>query len=92
MKTLLRTIFLPILNVFESGTGTYKYEKSHRTALVIIGGIFLALSFVSAFFAISAAQIGGLLPFIVFFLLGLTCEIIGLLGNDRAVAKIWGSK
>jgi hypothetical protein len=25
-------------------------------------------------------------------LVGLVCEIVGFLGSDRAVAKIWGSK
>ena len=35
---------------------------------------------------------GYLLPVLVFGLVGLLSLLIGLLGNDRAVARIWGSQ
>ena len=35
---------------------------------------------------------GYLLPVVIFGGVGLLCLIIGLLGNDQAVAKIWGSR
>lgn len=92
MKKLLRKLFLPILRIFESGEGEYVYKDSHRKILLVVGGLFLILSAVSAVSAISSSQLGGLIPFLVFFLIGLVCEIIGFLGSDRAVAKIWGSK
>ena len=88
----MRKLFLPILSIFESGEGEYSYKKSHRKILLVVGALFLILSVVSAISAISASQMGGLIPFLVFFSVGLVCEVVGLLGNDRAIAKIWGSK
>ena len=81
-----------MLSIFESGDGEYSYRESHRKILLVVGVLFLILSAISAVSAISSSQMGGLIPFLVFFLVGLVCEVIGLLGSDRAVAKIWGSK
>ncbi len=92
MKTILRKTFQPILHIFESGEGEYRYEKSHRKILLTVGVLFLLLSIVSAVLTIISSNIGGLIPFLIFFLVGLVCEVVGLLGNNRAVAKIWGSK
>lgn len=92
MKNSLRKLFLPILRNFESGEGAYSYKDSHRKILIIVGALFLILSVISAISAINSSQMGGLIPLLVFFLVGLLCEIIGLLGSDRAVAKIWGNK
>ncbi|MCW8931712.1 MAG: hypothetical protein OQL19_15950 [Gammaproteobacteria bacterium] len=92
MKKLLRKIFLPILRTFESGEEEYTYKESHRKILLVVGALFLILSIASAAIAISASQMGGLIPFLVFFLVGLVCVIVGSLGSNRAVAKIWGSK
>jgi len=92
MKILLRKILQPILHFFESGKEEYSYKKSHRKILLIVGVLFFILSAVSAVSAISSSQMGGLIPFLVFFLIGFICEVVGLLGSNRAVAKIWGSK
>jgi hypothetical protein len=82
----------PILRIFESGEGEYRYEKSHRKILLAVGVLFLGLSIASAVLAINSSQLGGLIPFLIFFLIGFVCEVVGLLGSERAVAKIWGSK
>ena len=92
MKKTLRTLFQPILTIFESGTEEYKVDKTHRKILLAVGALFLILSIISGVLSINAAQLGGLIPFIAFFLLGFVCEVVGFLGDDRAVAKIWGSK
>lgn len=92
MKTILKKIFAPVLRVFESGDEAFAYKSSHKKILLVVGGLFLFLSAVSAVAAIWAGQAGGFVPFTFFFLVGLVCEMVGLLGNDRAVAKIWGSK
>ncbi|PHS72026.1 MAG: hypothetical protein COB22_06325 [Cycloclasticus sp.] len=92
MKTLLRKICRLILRIFELGDEEYAYKSSHRKILVVVGGLFLFLSVVSAVAAVYASQPGAFIPFTVFFLVGFVCEVVGLLGNDRAVAKIWGSK
>ena len=90
MKASLRKACLPILRVFESGEEAYAYQSSHRKILLVVGGLFLPI--ISAVAAVYASRPGAFIPFTVFFLVGLVCEIVGLLGNDRAVAKIWGGE
>lgn len=92
MKTALRKLFSPILKYFESGDGDYIYKPSHRKILVFMGGLSFFLSIISLIAAVTASQLGGVLPILIFFIGGFICVIIGLLGTDHAVAKIWGSK
>ena len=92
MKSTLRHFFQPILRPFESGEGEFRYNESHRKILLAVGALFLFLSGVSTTLAIASSQWGGLVPVVVFFVIGLVCEIVGLLGNDRAIAKIWGNR
>jgi UDP-N-acetylmuramyl pentapeptide phosphotransferase/UDP-N-acetylglucosamine-1-phosphate transferase len=92
MKLVFRKIFSPILNYFEASEGEFNYRKSHRTILIIVGGLFLFLSSLSALMAMNAAQFGAFIPIVIFFIAGVVCIVVGSLGNDRAVATIWGSK
>ena len=92
MKTRLRKIFSPILELFEKDGGEYNYKHSHRTVLIVVSFIFLFLSLVSLAAAIYTAQPGAPVPFVVFFSAGAVCAIVGFLGSDRAVAKIWGNR
>ena len=87
---MLRNLFLPILKPFESGNGEYAYQKSHRIVLVIMGFLFSGLAALVFYFS-EGQDLGYLIPVIVFGSLGGVSLIIGGLGNDRAVAKIWGS-
>jgi len=106
LKSLLRKLFSPLLNLFESGQSDYAYKKSHRVILIIVGLLFSGLA--SLVFVLShkvtqevlpdvaqisaqADSIGYLIPVLFFGGAGILCLLIGLLGNDRAVAKIWGS-
>jgi len=90
MKQILRTLFSPILKPFESGSDKYAYQKSHRVILIVMGFLFNGLA--ALVFSFSQGQERGyLLPVFVFGGLGVVSLIIGSLGNDRAVAKIWGS-
>jgi len=89
MKNILRNIFSAILKPFESGAGEYAYQKSHRVVLIVMGILFSGLA--ALVFSFSQGQdVGYLLPVIVFGSLGGVSLIVGSLGNDRAVAKIWG--
>jgi hypothetical protein len=92
MKFAFRKLFSPILHYFESGEGEFNYRKSHRTILIIVGGLFLFLASLSALMALDAAQFGAFIPIVIFFIAGFVCILVGSLGNDRAVATIWGSK
>lgn len=92
MKALLRKLFAPVLNPFESGSGEYAYRSSHRKILIALGMLFLFLSIGCLYASIAAAASAGFLPATVFFVVGTVCEIVGWLGNERAVARIWKSR
>jgi len=90
MKNLLRNLFSPLLNIFESGNEAFIYKKSHRTILIVMGILFTGLA--SLVFTLAQGEdISYLIPVFVFGGAGLISLIIGTLGNDRAVSKIWGS-
>ncbi|MCB1666116.1 MAG: hypothetical protein KDI28_10065 [Pseudomonadales bacterium] len=92
MKQALRASFSPILNLFERGEGAYHYRPSQRKILLAVGSLFLFLCLVSLYFGIMAGGSGAFIPTLVFFLVSLFCLVVGGLGTDRAVARIWGSK
>lgn len=92
MKALMRKIVSPILDHFESGDNEYTYQRSHRKILIALGALFLLLSFGSLYASIISTKMAGLLPAVVFLLIGGVCEIVGFLGSDRAVANIWKRK
>ena len=91
MKTFLRTLFSPILNVFESGEESFSYKPSHRKILIFMGCIFTGLG-TAVFVFLPSGDLGYLIPVVVFGGGGLLALLVGLLGNERAVAKIWGSR
>lgn len=90
MKNTLRSFFSIVLNRFESGTNDYQYQKSHRVILVVIGVLFNGLASL-VFFMAQGEDIGYYFPVLIFGALGITGFIIGFLGNNRAVATIWGN-
>lgn len=91
VKKKLRTLFSPILGIFESGTEPFVYKSSHRTILVFMGVLFFGLATL-VFFLAQGADAGYLLPVLIFGGGGIICLLIGLIGTNRAVAKIWGSR
>ena len=92
MKEFLRKVFSPILNPFESGDDNYAYRPSHRKILIVVGALFLVLSTGAAAVTVVAELYGGRIPVAVFLAVGLVCEVVGLLGSDKAVARMWKSK
>lgn len=91
IKNFLRKLFSPLLRVFESGTEDFTYKKSYRVILLVMGGLFSGLA--GLVFSLSDGQdIGYLIPVLVFGTVGIVSLIIGLIGNDRAVSKIWGNR
>ncbi|MER2493197.1 hypothetical protein [Catenovulum sediminis] len=90
MKELARKIFAPVLRPFEAGAEPYHYKPLNRTILLVVGFLFLVLA--TTVYFLSPPGYGFLIPFTVFGAGGCLCLIIGLLGADRAVAKIWGNK
>jgi len=88
MKEALKTVFSPILNIFEQGEGAYSYKPSHRKILIVVGCLFLFLAGISFYFALTKSELGAAFPAIVFFSVSTVCIIVGSLGSDRAIAKI----
>lgn len=92
MKEILTKIFWPILKFFETGEEPANYKKSHRVALNVLGALFMLLSFGSAGAAYASGDLGAIVPVLVFFCVGLVAAVVGTLGSNRAVSKIWGTK
>lgn len=91
MKQQCRALFSFILTPMESGTTPYTYKRSHRVALLILSALFTILA--SAVFFIGQGEDPTyLIPVILFGGVGFLGVIIGSLGTERAVAKIWGTK
>jgi drug/metabolite transporter (DMT)-like permease len=92
MHALLRLLFAPLLNILEKGDEPYGYKPSHRKILLAVGALFLFLACVSLFFGMIAGGAGAFLPAAVFFVVGVVCLVVGAVGSERAVAKLWGSR
>ncbi|MGM0633367.1 MAG: hypothetical protein ACQETO_09355 [Pseudomonadota bacterium] len=92
MNNAIRKLVSPILDFFESGDEEYLYRKSHRLILRVVGGLFLFLALVSALTGLVASLPGAIIPVLVFLAVGVVSTVVGTLGNDRAVARIWGSR
>ena len=92
MKKRFRTLFSPILNIFESGDEPYVYKPLNRKILIVIGMLFLFLMSAVAYLSFDKGEPGYLIPVIVFFAISFVTLVVGLLGNDRAVSKIWGNR
>jgi hypothetical protein len=95
MKSILRSLFSPILKFFEGGDQPYAYKPSHRVILLVMSSMFIGLAALVAGMIVGfteADEPGYLLPVLLFGGAGIVGLVVGSLGTDRAVAKIWGSK
>ena len=92
MKEALIKLFWPILKYFETGEEATHYKESHRIILVVVGALFILLSMISMVFSYSTGEVGALIPIVVFFSVGAVAVVVGLLGSNSAVQKIWGRK
>lgn len=91
MKQNLRKIFSPILNLFESDDAAFAYKPSHRKILIILGSLFSSLAGFVLYLAIGN-DLGYLFPVLIFGGVGLLSLLVGLLGTDQAVSKLWGTR
>lgn len=78
--------------MFETGQPAINYKPSHRMVLVVIGLLFLVLSGASAASALVSGELGALIPILVFLGVATVVLVVGTLGSDSAVCKIWGRK
>lgn len=92
MKKRLKVILQPLLQGLESGEGTYEYRPIHRKILIVVGVLFLVLALVALYFSLALGELFGLLSTLVFASVSGLCLVVGTLGSDRAVARIWGNR
>ena len=92
MKAFFRKLCSPVLNIFEKGEGPYAYKPLNRQILIVIGVMFGGLAALVVYLLPMGEDLGFLVPVIVFSVIALISLIVGLLGTDRAVAKIWGNR
>ena len=92
MRNTLTKIFWPVLKFFETDKVPANYKNSHRVALNTLGALFIFLSFVSGWAAKPSEELGSLIPVVVFFCVGFVAIVVGTLGSNGAVSKIWGTK
>ena len=93
MKQFFRSVFASILVIFEKGEGPYNYKPLNRTILNVMGVLFSGLAIAVAFMVPADGNtFSYMLPVVVFLGLGITCLVVGILGNERAVCKIWGNR
>lgn len=92
MRESLTRLFWPILGFFEKGELPLGYRPSHRKILLAVGFLFMVLVAVSLYFALISGIVGAVIPIAIFSSISIVCFVVGLLGSDRAVAKIWGIK
>ena len=92
MKQSLRSFFSPILSVFEKGSDVYAYKPLNRKILIFMGTVFSGLMVLVLNFIPEGIGISFLIPVFVFGLLALVTLVVGILGNERAVSKIWGDR
>jgi len=92
MKAQFRKIFSLILNIFEQGSEPYAYKPLNRKILIFMGILFSGLIILVLYFLPEDVGFSFLIPVVVFGGIALVTLVVGLLGTDRAVAKIWGDR
>lgn len=80
-------VILIIMGLLFSGLASLVFVLSHKVTQDVFPEVLPKAAQVST----QADGIGYLIPVVFFGATGILCLLIGLLGNDRAVAKIWGS-
>jgi len=80
-------VILIVMGLLFNGLASLVFVLSHKVAQDVLADVLPEVAQVST----QANDIGYLIPVVFFGGAGILCLLIGLLGNDRAVAKIWGS-
>ena len=92
MKNTLKTIFSPILNIFENNNDEFIYRSLNRKIVLFISSVFFLLAFAIPAYMPQLVEMGYWFVMIVFGGLSFVGLIVGILGSDKAVAKLLGSR
>ena len=92
MKNTLKTIFSPILNIFENNNDEFIYRSLNRKIVLFISSVFCLIAFALPAYMPQLVEMGYWFVMIVFGGLSFVGLIVGILGSDKAVAKLLGSR
>jgi len=92
MKNIFIKLFSPILNIFEKNNDEFIYRSLNRKIVLFIGVVFLLLAFGLPIFMPQLIEMGYWFVMLVFGTISLVGLVVGLLGSDKAVAKLLGSR
>ena len=92
MNALFKKIFSPVLNIFEKNNDEFLYRSLNRKIVLFISSVFFLLAFALPIFMPQLFKMGYWFVMLVFGSLSLVGLIVGLLGSDKAVAKLLGSR
>lgn len=92
MKNTLKKIFSPILNIFENNNDEFVTRSLNRKIVLFISLVFSLLAFALPAFMPSLIELGYWFVMLVFGALSSVGFVVGLLGSDKAVAKLLGSR
>ncbi len=92
MKTFLQNLFAPILSIFENNNEAFVVKSLNRKIVLFISLVFSLLAFALPLYMPQLIEMGYWFVMLVFGALGLTGFVVGLLGSDKAVAKLLGSR
>lgn len=92
MKPTLRNLFAPILTRFEQGNDEFKYDKTHRAITIAVGILFSIICTGSIYLLILTKTPAAIFPIIAFGGVSIVALVVGCLGSDRAIAKVWNSR
>lgn len=92
MINLLKKVFSPVLNIFEKNNNEFVYRSLNRKIVLFVSTVFALLGFGLPVFMPVLIELGYWFVMIVFGSLAAVGFIVGLLGSDKAVAKLLGSR
>ena len=92
MTNFFKTLFSPILNIFENNNDEFVYRSLNRKIVLFISIVFSLLAFALPYYMPQLIEMGYWFVMLVFGALSLVGLIVGLLGSDKAVAKLLGSR
>lgn len=92
MKNTLKTIFSPILNIFENNNDEFIYRSLNRKIVLFISIVFSLLAFALPAYMPQLVEMGYWFVMVVFGGLSFVGLVVGFLGSDKAVAKLLGSR
>lgn len=92
MKNTLKSLFSPILNIFENNNDEFIYRSLNRKIVLFISIVFSFLAFALPAYMPPLIEMGYWFVMLVFGTLSFVGLIVGILGSDKAVAKLLGSR